>query len=277
MKSSNWDNLLQHQGRWSGSFTRLSPQGAVVEDRSTIISIECRNNGQTIHQTNQYAPIGDRPAETKILEYNSLNRGILIFPDGSFSQGSLQSSPVSEFGAELGFIRGDRRLRLVQLFNPTDGESQLTRLTLIREQRQGTDAPERPPLTVDDLLGTWLGEVTTLYADWRSPDTSSSQLTIQREGDRLFQNLSTPTFDLQSTARIGGNLLHFDQGNIPMHLLLLPDGASSNTPVTIPRGRPFFLEAGWMPEPGLRLRLIRSYDARGGWGSLTLVTERKQA
>ncbi len=184
MKSSNWDNLLQHQGRWSGSFTRLSPQGVVVEDRSTTISIECQNNSQTIRQTNQYAPVGDRPAKTKILEYNSLNRGILIFPDGSFSQGSLQFSPISEFGAELGFIRGDRRLRLVQIFNPTDGESQLTRLTLIREQRQGTDAPERPPLTVDDLLGSWLGEVTTLYADWRSPNTSSSQLTIHLEGDR---------------------------------------------------------------------------------------------
>lgn len=276
MKSSNWENLLQHLGIWNGSFTRLSPQGTMIEDMPTTISFETLNDGQTVRQTNQYAPVGNRPAETRVLEYSSLGRGVLFFSDGSFSQGSLQFSPISEFGAELGFIQGDRRLRLVQLFNPVEAESRLTRLTLIREQRQGTDAPERPPLTLDDLLGTWVGEVTTLYADGRSPDTTSSQLTVEREGDRLLQHLSTSAFGLQSTARINGNLLHFDQGSTPMHLLLLPDGASSNTPVTIPRGRPFLLEAGWMPEPGLRLRLIRSYDARGGWVSLTLVTERKE-
>ncbi len=60
----------------------------------------------------------------------------------------------SKFGAELGFINGDHRLRLVQLFDP---DSQLSSLTLIREHRLNTAASERPPLTLEMLLGEWQG------------------------------------------------------------------------------------------------------------------------
>ncbi|PZV06411.1 MAG: hypothetical protein DCF22_23920 [Leptolyngbya sp.] len=270
---SQWDCLLQNLGEWQGSFTRFSAEGNELEDTPTVVSLEGLHGNQTIRQIiRRLAP---EPTE-KILEYSTLGRGILFFEEGAFSQGSLQFAPFSEFGAELGLIHGDRRLRLVQLFNQN---SQCDRVTLIREHRAGTTASERPPLTVKDLIGTWQGEATTLYPDWREPTTCSSRLHIRQEGDRLLQELSfgsgAPSRAIASIAEIDENRLIFAQGVQPIQVLLLPDGASSNCPVQIKLGQAFFLEIGWMVQPNLRQRMIRSYSDKGEWLSLTLVTEQK--
>jgi hypothetical protein len=267
-----WDRLLLNLGIWEGSFTRLQVDGVVREDVRSTVTLTGIDNNQTMRQTIEYFNEDGTRSQNKILEYSSLNRSTLFFEDGAFSQGSLQFAPFSEFGAELGFITGDRRLRLVQLF---DKNSQLSSLTLIREHRQGTSPNSRPPLTVAALLGTWEGEAVTLYPDWRTPDRYSTRLSIRQEGDRLHQTLAMPAMEIASSAAIDGSRLLFDQGAYPIQVLLLPDGASSNTPLTIPRGTPFLLEAGWLVEPDLRYRMIRSYDAQGGWSSLTLVTERR--
>lgn len=280
--SSQWTNLLQNLGAWQGSFTRLSPQGEIQEDIPTLVTLEGMNNNQSIRQTNQHFSTTGEVVQEKVLEYSSLNRGILFFENGAFSQGSIQSAPFSEFGAELGFINGDaygnaervRRLRLVQLF---DTDSNLSRLTLIREHRLNTPPSERPFLTVEMLLGEWQGEAVTIYPDWRNADTYPTMLSIRLKGDRLSQHLKTPQFELTSTANINSSILQFDQGSHQVQVLLLADGASSTTPLTIPKNNPFFLEAGWLIADNLRQRLIRSYDAKGGWSSLTLVTERKIA
>lgn len=273
---SQWQNLLRHLGTWQGSFTQLSTSGATLEDPPTQVVLQGLNENQTIRQTNVYFSQKEGESDqTRVVEYSSLSRSILLFEDGSFSQGSIQFSPVSEFGAEFGFVRGDRRLRLVELFRPSEGSSPLASLTLIREQRQGTQAPERPALTVAMLLGEWVGEAQILYPDLQPPQTYSTRLVIEQTGERLSQHLTTPNLDITSSAIIQGDRLLFDQSGVAVQVLLLPDGASCNTPLVIPRGRPFFLEAGWLIEPNLRLRLIRSYDAQGGWSSLTLVTERK--
>lgn len=269
--SSQWQNLLKNLGSWQGSFTRLTPQGDLREDIPTVVTLEGLNQDETIRQTLQYFDDQQTLTQEKILEYSSLGRGVLFFEDGAFSQGSMQAAPFSDFGAEFGFIQGDRRLRLVQLF---DQESALSGITLIREHRLGGSSHEQSPLTISQLLGTWQGEATTLYPDWRTPDTYSTTLTVRQQGDRLAQRLTTAQLDLASTARIEGSKLVFDQ-RLPIQVLLLPGGASANTPLAIPRGQPFFLEAGWLVEETLRQRMIRQYDAQGGWTSLTLVTERR--
>jgi Domain of unknown function (DUF3598) len=267
-----WDCFLKNLGAWQGSFTRLSAQGVVEEDIPSLVTLDGLQDNKTVHQTVQhFSAAGDR-LYNKELEYSALNRSILFFEAGEFSQGSIQFAPFAEFGAELGFIAGDRRLRLVEQFNP---DSQFSRLTLIREHRQGTSAAECPPLTVEQLLGNWQGEAITLYPDWRTPSCYTTTLSIEQEGDRLLQMLTAPQMTLSSAAEIQGNALHFRQGKFPIQVLLLPGGASANVPLTIPRGQPFFLEAGWLIAKNLRQRMIRHYDAQGGWSSLTLVTERK--
>ena len=273
---SQWDCLLQNLGEWQGSFTRFSPQGEVLEDTPTVVSFEGLNNNQTMRQIVRRFP-ANQPQDEKILEYSSLGRGILLFENGAFSQGSIQLAPFSEFGAELGLIDGDRRLRLVQLFDPN---GQLDRITLIREKLAGSTAAERPPLKLDDLVGEWQGEAVTIYPDWRSPDKYSTKLQIAKNSNnQITQHLSIAEGDstrqISSTARIEGSILHFDGSSPVNQVMLLPDGASSTCPQQIKAGRAFFLEVGWLLQPNLRQRLIRRYDSKGGWSSLTLVTERR--
>lgn len=271
---SQWDCLLENLGEWQGSFTRLGPTGEVEEDTPTIVSLEGLNDNQTIRQTIRRF---SSPIEEKVLEYSSLNRSVLFFENGAFSQGSIQFGPFSEFGAELGLIWANHRLRLVQLFNR---ESQLDRLTLIREHRAGSPPSQRLALTLESLLGEWQGEAVTLFPDWRSPEIISTRLQLhQTSATGLTQHLqigSGPTSaTISSEATIRGDRLLFEQSATPVQVLLLPDGASATSPLAIKPGQPFFLEVGWLVEPGLRQRMVRRYGSKGDWVSLTLVTERK--
>lgn len=270
--ASQWACLLQNLGTWQGSFTHLSPQGVIQDDIPSLVTLEGLNDNRTIRQTIQQFSLAGEAIYNRVLEYSSLNRSTLFFENGAFSQGSIQYGPFAEFGAELGLIEGERRLRLVQQF---DKESNLAKLTLIREHRQGASQLEQPALTPQQLVGEWQGEAVTLYPDWRNPTRYSTRLSVKVEGNQLHQRLSTSEMELTSTAQINGSVLQFEQGRYPLQILLLPGGASANTPLTIPRGQPFLLEAGWLIREDLRHRLIRSYDARGEWISLTLVIEQK--
>jgi Domain of unknown function (DUF3598) len=58
-------------------------------------------------------------------------------------------------------------------------------------------------------------------------------------------------------------------------VLLLPDGASSNTPLQVNHRQPFFVEAGWLLSDNERQRLIRSYNDKGEWISSTHVIEHR--
>ncbi len=269
---SQWDCLLENLGVWEGSFTRLSPNGDLIEDVPSIVSFTGLNDNQTMRQIVRLEPANQAVSE-KVLEYSSLGRNTLLFENGAFSQGSIQWGPFSEFGAELGLIEGDRRLRLVQLF---DKQSQLSHLTLIRERKAESTATERPRLSVDQLMGTWHGEATTIYPDWRSPDSYLTSLKLWQTDDRLHQELSFGGSNpIASSARIEASRLVFDQREMPIQVLLLPDGASSNCPIEIKPRRSFVLEAGWLVQPNLRQRMMRRYSDKGEWVSLTLVTERK--
>ncbi len=278
MSKSQWQCFLENVGQWQGSFTRLDADGQVLEDIPSLLSLEGLNQNRTIQLTLQFfsGPVGSRSlASEKVLEFSTLSRSMLLFEQGGFSQGSIQLAPHNEFGAEFGLIEADRRLRLVQLFDP---QGQLDKISLIREQRLGTNAPERPPLSLDMLLGQWQGEAITLYPELRSPDTYTTHLHLERQGDTLLQHLTTSNgLDITSTAEIGERRLQFNQGSQPVQVLLLADGASCTCPRQIQPGLSLFLEVGWLIQPNLRQRMIRSYNASGEWVSLTLVVESKQS
>lgn len=272
--TSQWNNLLCTLGAWEGSFTQLSNHGEIQADTPTLVTLEGLDDNKMVRQTiDQFSVGSSEVIRHRVLEYRSLGRGILLFEGGAFSQGSIQLAPSTEFGAELGFIWGEQRLRLVQLFNE---DRQLSGLTLIREHLQGNQFADRPPLKIEQLIGQWEGESITIDLSWRSTQ-SVTKLLVRQEGDRLHQHLTLPHLEFSSSAQIDGSKLLFDQGKFPIQVLLLPDGASSNTPLILPKGQPFFLEAGWLINPNLRQRMIRNYDSQGSWGSLTLVTERRVA
>lgn len=268
---SQWECFLENLGEWQGSFDRFSISGELLEaipSHLVLEEIEPQKARLTLKRDSPKYPT------PLVHEYSSFNRGLLFFDNGAFSQGSLQFAPLTQFGGEVGFVHRDRRLRMVQLF---ESDNQLKTITLIREQRVGSQAPEQPPLQVDDLVGTWEGNAIALTPEWQVT-TFNSTLTITRlASDRLQQSLTFADRTLTSTAQITGSTLHFTDGAQPYQITLLPDAASGTFPIEPKIGQAFFLESGWMPEPGLRLRLIRRYDASGAWVNTTLVTERKIA
>ena len=271
-----WDCFLKNLGEWHGSFTRFSPQGEETEDTPTLVTLEGLNDNQNVHQVVRYLPPNE-PSRDVVVDYDSLNRSILFFENGAFSQGSTQWGPYSTFGGEFGLIDnefgdGTRRLRMVELYGST---SQLIKVVLIREKLPESKVPDRPDLTVDSLLGTWSGEAVTLYADLSSPTEFTSQLEIKRkDSSSIEQNLSFDNRTISSTAKIEGNRLLFDS-ELPTQLILLPDGASCCCPLKVGSGNGFVLEMGWLLQPNIRQRIMRNYNEKGNWVSCTLVTEKK--
>lgn len=269
---NQWQRFLKNLGDWRGSFTQFSPQGVVLNDTPTRVTLEGVDNNTLVQQRVFKYPPGEPHPDPIELNYRTLGRNILFFEDGAFSFGSVQFSPVSDFGAEQGFIHHQRRLRLVQLFK--NGE--FSGGTLIREVLNGVEIPESAPLTVEELIGQWRGTVTTEYPDFRTPEPYESHLVISRQGNQLQQSLTTSDWQLSSTGEIeGDNRILFSRASEPRQLLLLPDGASCLCPLTIPRQKPFFLEIGWRLGEGVRARLLRNYDATGQWLSSTQIIEEK--
>jgi hypothetical protein len=272
--TSQWERLLKNQGTWIGSFTQISPQtGKPLADMPSEVILQLREPGDTMHQViRKYPP--EQPVQETVLDYRSLGRGVLFGPTGAFSQGSLQWSPVSDFGAELGLIDQTERLRIALTF---PRQPVLEGLTLIREHRRGTEPQQRTHLTLDALTGTWTGTATTVFPDWQPEQTMETQLTVtSTEGTRVRQTLQFGgRSPIQTAGWVEGNSLKFDQGQQPVTVLLLPGGASASFPTSIQPGQPLFLEAGWLIAPDRRQRIIRTYDPRGTLASLTIVIEHK--
>ena len=250
---SQWDNFLANLGEWRGSFTTLNADGEIGASTASILTLERGEQEGLVHfRLRRFGP-GDEggvPSREVNQEYRSLGRQVVFFDSGSFSKGSLQVAPGTAFGAEFGFIAGDRRHRLVQLHNPAGS---LESLVLIREFRAGSGASERPALQLETLLGPWTGQMATITADWPEPEVAACAVQIEGGPGRPFQIRS------QSGAEVGAN------GGADQRLLLQPDAGYSLAPVQVSHRHAFAVEAGWMPEPDRLERLIRRYDTSGAW------------
>jgi len=274
--ASNWENFLKNLGEWRGSFTKISPNGEILDSTPSILNLEADDNNQAVifrlrrFDSHDY---DSPPIQDYQQEYRSLGRQNIFFATGAFSKGTLQLAPFSEFGAEYGFVDDDRRSRLVQLY---DQQGNFINLTLIREFRSFTNAYERPQLTVEQLIGNWQGQAHTVYSDLRPSATYTTYLEIQKIGDGyLEQKLSFQSQIITAKARIAGNKIISETAGITRQILLLPDGTSSNVPLQLQLRKPFFVEAGWLVRENERQRLIRSYSDKGEWISSTHVIEYK--
>jgi hypothetical protein len=264
---SQWECFLENLGVWQGSFTSLSAEGQILGDQPTRVTIQTLGDRTSVRLTVEYLTTPERNLN---LEFSTLNRAILFFESGAFSQGSMQATRFGEFGAEQGLRCQERRLRSVLRWHNGDFQS----LVLIREGLPNTAQPERPTLQLSDLEGVWQGQAETRYPDGRSPEVQSTQLSVTRQAETVQYRLQWGEQERSATARLeDDSRLEFEQSR----LLLLPDGASLRFPLILPQRQPFQLEMGWLLAVGERQRLIRSYDASGAWTSVTLVTEQRVA
>ena len=250
---SQWENFLANLGEWRGSFTALNADGEVGESTVSILTLERGEEERLVHfRLRRFGPDdeGGVPSREMNQEYRSLGRQVVFFDSGSFSKGSLQVAPGTPFGAEFGFIAGDRRHRLVQLHNPAGA---VESFVLIREFRAGSGANERPALQLESLLGPWAGQVATITADWPEPEIASCALQIEGGPGQPFQICSQPGAAVS------------ESGGADLRLLLQPDAGYSLAPVQVSHRQAFAVEAGWLPQPDRLERLIRRYDASGAW------------
>jgi hypothetical protein len=259
--ASQWQNFLQNLGEWRGSFATLDPSGAVVSLAPSILTLESAEDERLVRFELRRWPaeagvapgggpasVAAEPSRDLRQDYRSLGRQVVFFASGTFCKGSLQVAPGTTFGGEFGFIGGDRRHRLVVLYNEAGLVDQLV---LIREFRAGSGAAERPPTTIEQLRGQWRGEASTISADWPEPEVQPSER------------------EWASGAESG--------------MRLLPDGGFCRLPEHITHRQSFTLEGGWLSAPDQLELLIRRYDATGAWQSTTherlsrQATDRKEA
>jgi hypothetical protein len=273
---SQWDCFLKNLGEWHGTFARFSGQGELLTEMPSVLRLEGIKENCKVKLTLTRSP-QDGPETTQNYEFTeALFPEILLFETGAFCQGPpVWNREDQIFGTEFGLIADDRRLRLVQLF---ESSGNLQSITLIRERSPQNNLPDRPALTVDQLLGTWRGSAVTIDAQKNPPRMLDSLLNITIDPSnphRLDQSLTFGDRTISSTAVMRGDRLFFDQGKLPIQILFLPNGVSCNCPIKLQPGIPFVLELGWLINDHLRQRLMRQYDNQGRWISATLVTEEK--
>ncbi|MFZ9621359.1 MAG: DUF3598 family protein [Prochlorococcaceae cyanobacterium] len=267
--ASQWDNFLKNLGEWHGSFDALDASGAVLSSTPSVLKLEAADNNTLVHfSLSRFGPEGrsGAPISDTQQDYRTLGRQVVFFDSGSFCKGSLQVAPGTPFGAEFGFIHGDRRHRLVQLH---DSDGQAERLVLIREHRAGTPEADCPALTPDQLKGNWRGIAATITADWPEPDCNEAALCVDAAGPGPWAfELSHGTAPPQSFSAQSGTL----------SLQWLPDGGYHLAPSCITHRQAFMVQAGWLRDSGHLDVLIRRYDATGAWNSASwLALRRDQA
>jgi hypothetical protein len=260
--SSQWDNFLRNLGEWRGSFASLDATGAVVESTPSILTLERGEEERLVHFRLRRFADGDlngEPCRDMSEDYRNLGRQVVFFESGTFCKGRLQVAPGIPFGGEFGFIHGDRRHRLVQLHND-DGN--FTNLVLIREFRAGSNAQERPALTLDQLQGSWSGTAATITADWPESDHTTCR----------FEVSGHPQGTLRIQTSMGANSERVEAGSTdPLQLTWMADGGYHLTPRHVDHRNAFAVEAGWLSAPDRLERLIRRYDASGAWTSATQI------
>ncbi len=268
---SQWDCVLQNLGEWVGSFTGFSPEGVEIEDIPSVISLVSTGASIQLVLKRFYAVAGKAELESRevAMSFSSPDPGAVFFDTGAFSSGGISVRRGEKAIAEFCLVGVDRRCRLVQVYSAVT--QRLDRITLIREQRQGTNAVERPHLATADLLGTWRGskiESSIPGAGSSANVPTASKLVANVDGtydwDDDIPIALTATHD---------KLLTFDREGQSYQMLLLPDAAYSICPTQIDHGHPFYVEMGWILAPDLRHRLVRRYESTGKCDTIDFIVE----
>jgi len=156
-----WKFLLLNVGEWRGWFDSMDGSLQRTKRQPSLLTLQPSASGAPLHLTlllwpegsaaPQQTPSGD-PEKRIVQSFMRLDPDMGVFGTGSFSRGTLYRSTWTKFYAEFSFLHGQRRHRLVLLW---DGSGQLARIVLIREFLVGSSAVECPALLADHLIGNW--------------------------------------------------------------------------------------------------------------------------
>ncbi len=229
-----WAGLVANVGWWQGEFIRLDPQRQECSRTASRIRLEVKGE----RHIEQLLDIG---GQTQTLQITSLKKGLVFFPSGAFSQGSLQWSPIGEFAVELSLLAGLERRRLVAIYRAEQQQSHLATITLIPEYAQAP-APVRPELVGSEPVRP---ETTSLAA------AQSEMIQI----DTFWQvECSSQRYSLTDEP--------------------LPYQCACALPLVLPKQKPFSLGLSWRVNADEQQHLVRHYDASGVWQSVCWYRQR---
>ncbi|MFO5493458.1 MAG: DUF3598 family protein, partial [Cuspidothrix sp.] len=75
--TSNWENFLKNLGEWRGSFTKISPDGEIINSTPSILNLEAFDNDQAVlFRLRRFDASGydSPPMEDYQQEYRSIGR-----------------------------------------------------------------------------------------------------------------------------------------------------------------------------------------------------------
>ncbi|MEL6456600.1 MAG: DUF3598 family protein, partial [Cyanobacteria bacterium J06623_5] len=114
---SQWQCIQQNIGTWHGTFAQFSPDGDLVKETPSVLTLEETQPGQRMQLTLERTPDG---GTTDITRRSFSAPGpapyVYFFESGAFSQGTAQWSKFGQFGAEMSLKVGDRRVRFVIMY-----------------------------------------------------------------------------------------------------------------------------------------------------------------
>lgn len=231
-----WAGLAANVGVWQGEFIRLGRDRCEQSRTASRISLVAKGE----RHLEQHLDIG---GQTQTLQITSLKKGLLFFPSGAFSQGSLQWSPFGEFGVELSLLAGQARRRLVALYRAEQQQSHLASITLIPEQSDSDNADDEQ-----------LPKQTLQPEPWglNTAEVNPVQTMIQIDAFWQAEATSQP-YTLASQP--------------------LPYQCTCALPLVLPKQQPFSLGLSWQVSAHERQHLERHYDVGGAWQAVRWYCE----
>ena len=243
--SDQWTRFQRNLGVWQGSFVTFDQQLELKQVQPSELTLNLAPSGANIELSLLFwpdqkdvpaVPPSGEPVKRICQSFSDLPSELCFFPTGSFCRGSLFITPVRQAWtrpyAEFGFLCGDRRHRLVLLW---DGAGRMDRIVLIREFRSRSGAVERPGFDLAMLDGDWLLQETR-----RVSGETADHSTARHDGWRL------DAYSLRD-------------------LMPLPDGGAIRAPLQLGEEKELVIEAWWSSGPDRIERITRRYDPDGSW------------
>jgi len=269
---NSFAGLALHLGTWTSLFTdyhldivkrtyttgKITPTEIIFEQPEPML----------IQQTNRY------PGETpKIWEYRNFAAGLCFFQEGSFSNGQVQLAPFSAFGVEQGFLVGDTKIRLVQLF---DEQGRIGKIVWIREQRNSLGLTTPTPPVAQGLAGTWQGLAYVMKGDSLQPEPLATTTHWHFATETVSRHTTIGSQETDIWEARGDTSVFVGHSYVGY---FLPGGGYGLMPLELPqlaRDKSFWVEMGWQVNPEQCLRMRRTYNLQGAWENTMLICEQRR-
>lgn len=242
----NWHKFCRYHavGNWHGTWTKYSPDLAVIEAFRGIRSFLLSEDGDTVYHQNHYF-YHNSQSESQIFPPKHKPLLLSLCLEQSFSWSSTKREATANgerfgfsyldewkwtpFFCEIGMRYENRKISAGATY---DAQNRLQQITVINEYL-GSYAEIHAYPSIDELNHSWEGTRKIMTSDWivSPPATTSWQ---------KLENIAPDYLTLNTNV-----------------------GVSLSCPGIIEKGKDFFIAVDWLINPTLLQRGTRYFDASG--------------